>query len=217
MMNHPSRFFSSSAGSRPSARRAGTGVHAVIRFLVIVILLVVPTATADQPLAAEAESVDSKAAASRGPYARVRIQGFDGDRYLRNKKGGFSASEILDIVFKTRLWRCPEGDHLLELKLYTPNGHLYQVLTIPVSVGAKAATAKAKKAVKVDGFPKALEAQSVETNMNKATKRHFATATLEVAGTFITTNSLYGTWEVAAFLDGEQIRTIGNRRFKIQP
>ena len=216
-MNHPSKRFLNPASSWPSTRQVGTGVHAVIRFLAIVILVAVPTATADQPVAAETESVDSKAAASKGPYARVRIEGFDGDQHLKNKKSGFSASEILDIVFKTRLWNCPEGDHLLELKLLTPNGHLYQVLTIPVSVGAKAATAKANKAVKVDGFPKALEVQSIETNMNKATKRHFATATLEVAGTFITTNSLYGMWEVEAFLDGEQIRMIGNRNFKIQP
>lgn len=90
----------------------------------------------------------------------------------------FSATQILDIEFRTFLRRRLEGLHTLELKLYTPKGNLYQVLTVPF-------TAPQTTPVRLDGA-----------------RRQQVDATLPVAGTSIMTNSLYGEWKVEPFLDG---------------
>jgi hypothetical protein len=176
-------------------------------------LLAVLAILAAQPIAAETKATGPKANSLNDPSAKLKIEGFDGTRYVKLKKQGFSASEILDVEFKTRLFHCPKGEHLLELKLYTPNGHLYQVLAVPVVVDA----GKGKQSVMVKGFPKALTSQAIATDAKQGTERYFATATLPVAGTFITTNSLHGTWGVEAFLDGKQLRLIGNQSFSIRP
>ena len=47
----------------------------------------------------------------------------------------FSATRILELRFGTRLSGSPKRDHTLRLRLYSPSGFLYQVLTVPVSAG----------------------------------------------------------------------------------
>jgi hypothetical protein len=108
---------------------------------------------------------------------------------------------------------CSVGDHLLELELYNPNGHLYETLPVPITVDSK----KGNRPVTVEGFPRPITSQAVDTNAQQGSDKYYVTATLEVAGTYITTNSLYGTWEIKALLDGEQLRLIGDQSFIIRP
>src|SRR5512140_3338106 len=49
------------------------------------------------------------------------------------ERRGFRASRITELQFDTAFPRRLAGPHVLELKLYTPRGHLYQVLTVPFS------------------------------------------------------------------------------------
>jgi hypothetical protein len=53
----------------------------------------------------------------------------------RRDQGRFSATRILELRFGTRLSGSPKRDHTLRLRLYSPSGFLYQVLTVPVSAG----------------------------------------------------------------------------------
>jgi hypothetical protein len=53
-------------------------------------------------------------------------------------RSGFSVTRILDLELRAHLRPQPAGPHLLELKLYTPHGHLYQVL--PVAFEGSAST-----------------------------------------------------------------------------
>ncbi|MGH9388617.1 MAG: hypothetical protein ACRD1Z_03310 [Vicinamibacteria bacterium] len=107
----------------------------------------------------------------------------------------FSAAEVLDIEFQigvragTSLAARP-----LELKLFTPKGHLYQTLAVPPASKASGA-----------GTPK------------RKPRYQTLTARLPVAGTTIVNNSLYGTWKAEAYLEGERTACAKARSFVIKP
>jgi hypothetical protein len=212
-MNHPRMQIAHSATNRPLTRRADSGLSAMSGFISSLTLLVVFAVASAQPAIAQTDSANSKASSNKKPFAKVKIEGFDGSQYLKLRKDGFSASGILDVVLKTRLMNCSVGDHLLELELYNPNGHLYETLPVPITVDSK----KGNRPVTVEGFPRPITSQAVDTNAQQGSDKYYVTATLDVAGTYITTNSLYGTWEVKASLDGEQLRLIGDQSFIIRP
>jgi hypothetical protein len=111
----------------------------------------------------------------------------------------FSAAEISDVVFEVTAVGVFIGDSVLELKLDTPNGHLYQVLTAPVS----SSQTKAAGVSKVVGFPYPLQVQHLGAGDGSGAAAGSAvTLRLPVGGTLIVRTSLYGLWELSAFLDG---------------
>jgi hypothetical protein len=134
---------------------------------------------------------------------------------------GFSSREVLDLQLRARLRRDLQGDHTLQLKVFTPGGFLYQVITVPF-VGAlpppdpreMAARAKSGAAARpagpppprtVEGYPRPLPVQRLVAVAGDQTARtqYQVTATLPVAGTSITMSSLYGRWSVEPHLDGQ--------------
>jgi len=102
------------------------------------------------------------------------------------KKPTFSASSILDLELEVALSPALKGQRRLELKVYTPKGHLYQTLSTTVKTNAA----------------------SLDRRKRESPKRT-AAAMLPVAGTTIVTSSLYGEWKVEAILDGERETTCG--------
>jgi hypothetical protein len=104
----------------------------------------------------------------------------------------FSAAEILDLEVQVVV---PAGlsSPDLELKLFTPKGHLYQKLALP-SVSALSSTASKRKP-----------------------RYKTVTARIPVAGTTIVNSSLYGTWRVEAYLEGEPAACVKPRTFVIKP
>ena len=140
----------------------------------------------------------------------------------------FSSRQVLDLQFRARLRQDLEGDHLLQLKVLTPNGFLYQVITVPfVSAVPTPDPAETKRGEKkkmsirearaaaaaapppppryVPGFPRPLPVQRLRPVLGDATARiqYELDARLPVAGTSITLSSLYGRWTVQAYLDGQ--------------
>lgn len=99
----------------------------------------------------------------------------------------FSASQILDLEFHATLARRLSSGHQLEFRVYTPSGHLYEVLTAELSAPGRARG-------RVD-----------------------ASARLPVAGTSIVTSSLYGQWTVVAHLDGGAEPVSRPSTFRIKP
>lgn len=123
----------------------------------------------------------------------------------------FSATEILDLEIEVLLPRSLTGEHRLDVKVYTPDRQLYQVLTVPFRAdeeSAKASTTSPSSSG-VRGNRKKLadhsrpldEAEAQETRRGKRRYRRVS-ATLPVAGTSIVASSLYGRWTAVAFLDG---------------
>lgn len=119
----------------------------------------------------------------------------------------FRATEILDVelgaVFRQRL----AGEHVLDLKVYTPKGKLYQVLTVPFTGGA------APRGRRLAGYARPVREHSMKT---RGPARYEVSARLPVAGTWIVTNSLYGTWRVDAHLDG-RTSPAASQTFSIAP
>ncbi len=147
-------------------------------------------------------------AASAGAVrcARVKVRSPQSDKRRR-----FSATGILDLDFKVRFRKLPDGDHLLRLKILTPHGHLYQELTQPFTTD----TTARDRSRQVDGFPRPLPV--------KVTSPAGARATIPkvkvrwpVAGTPIVHSSLYGTWTVEAYVDDDTRRCGPAATFRIE-
>ena len=109
----------------------------------------------------------------------------------------FSARRILDLRFGTFVRRPADGSHLVELKVYTPRGHLYQTLSVPF---ASAGTPRGLRTVEGEARP--LPKQVATGTSLPGTRPYEVGATLPVGGTAITSNSLYGKWRVEPYLDG---------------
>jgi hypothetical protein len=141
-----------------------------------------------------------------GQCAGVRVTA--SDRAVPPKDMTFSSRETLDLVLRPRVRQNVQGDHLMELKIFTPRGFLYQVIALPF-VGAAAQDAHGQQAAAppsrvVPGYPRALEVQRLVPARGSARRAEFELrASLPVAGTSITLSSIYGTWSVQTFLDGQ--------------
>jgi hypothetical protein len=129
----------------------------------------------------------------------------------------FSATQILDLEFRALVRPMPTGPHLLELKVYTPKGHLYQVL--PVAFEGSGPVTRRK------GPPPSWQAlYRTPLPVRRAPRvrvgndvRQRAVATLPVAGTAIVATSLYGHWTVAVHLDGAPSSCGRTASFRLVP
>ena len=101
----------------------------------------------------------------------------------------FSAREILDMNFTIRLQPGKPAPSAMVLKVYTPNGHLYQETTFPVAAPGQPAHERA-----VAGRHFATKEARVVTGRD----RTVLAPPLPVAGTLISQSSLFGTWRVTA-------------------
>jgi hypothetical protein len=128
-------------------------------------------------------------------------------------RGGFSASEIVDLEILVGIVPPVLGRHLLELDLYTPNGHLYQTLTVPLATDLQTEGLR----VRVPGYRDPLRIQVLKPTgfgdgVHQGTAVRFA-----VGGTNIVTNSIYGAWEVRPRLDGNPMSCEKIIRFDLGP
>jgi len=125
------------------------------------------------------------------------------------KRGGasFSASEIVDLNFEVRMKGRRTVDWVV-LRVLTPEGHLYQTFEVPVSEEGEE-----KRGRKVRGYPFPLKVSrpKAEGGKEKAKARDHKgpprwylvdAPPFPVAGTHITTHSLYGKWQVEAWPEG---------------
>jgi hypothetical protein len=163
--------------------------------------LLLATAPAERATAVERATREAR------PLAHPRILLKVSSPQLRDRPRVFRASRITELQFDAVFAGRLTGSHVLELKLYTPRGYLYQVLTVPFS-GAKGGWHR-----HLPGNPRVF----VEREMRVAGPgKYQVSARLPVAGTWIMTNSLYGNWRVEAHLDGADWPS-GRERFTIQP
>ncbi len=134
-----------------------------------------------------------------------------------NFEATFSANEILDVdisvLFTLGILNQFKGSHVLEVKVFTPRGYLYQSLSIPFSSDEKN---KGKSEV-VRNYPHAIPVQVLEPVTWNNGKNYRARVRLPVGGTAISTNSLYGAWTAQAFVDGESLPCSKAVSFTINP
>jgi hypothetical protein len=106
----------------------------------------------------------------------------------------FSATDILDVTFTVRFAERGSIPASVSMKFFTPEGHLYQETTFPVSQGVVPVDiAVARRSASVKAPVVAVPSR---------TSRSVTAPPLPVNGTLISQNSLYGTWKVTATLPG---------------
>ncbi len=112
----------------------------------------------------------------------------------RRRTGRFSATEILDLRVEVRLPRQIESSQQVVVKLFTPDGHLYQDLqltTVQGELGDTSATTRRRRTRDGSSEPR--------------TKASGTASTLfPVAGTSIVTSSLYGRWTATVDVEGAE-------------
>ncbi len=91
-------------------------------------------------------------------------------------------------------WRGLAGTYVERLAFITPDGNVYQALTVPPGVRASV------DAVEVEG-----RRHDVTGSALGATGETLVLASLPVAGTFITQQNLVGLWRVEVSLNGQLI------------
>jgi hypothetical protein len=122
----------------------------------------------------------------------------------------FSASAIIDVRF-TVLLRGPVDHGVLKLKVFTPQGHLYQTLAVPFVAGPGGAP----QARHVDGSSRSVLEQRAVPAAGGADYR--VEARLPVAGTLIVSEGLFGRWTVEPWLDEASASCLAARPFVINP
>ena len=111
----------------------------------------------------------------------------------------FSAVETTDILLNTVFPRPLKGEHVLSLKLYTPNGYLYRQIDVPVA----ADTGRAPEGRRVERYPYPVKQEFPRMHKINGEELQVVAVNFPVAGSNIMTSSLYGRWVVKVFLDGE--------------
>jgi hypothetical protein len=123
----------------------------------------------------------------------------------------FSATKILDLKLTVLFPPAIDGDHLVELLVFTPDAQLYRSVTMPVGKAPAGSTRQ------VDGYPHAL-AQKPLTQVSRGRSLFAAASTsLPVGGTDIVSTGLYGQWRVEAYLDGAEQRCAPASFFVLDP
>ena len=111
----------------------------------------------------------------------------------------FSAARSADLIFHVLFDRSLEEDHVVTLKVFTPNGHLYRQFDVPVASGMEKRSGRTRH---LPGYPYPVKVHATSTL--KAGKREYESVDVSfpVAGSTIVTSSLYGRWNVEVYLDG---------------
>ncbi len=118
------------------------------------------------------------------------------DRQGTNK--GFSARRVLDLSFRVALPLEAQPESLA-LRLFTPNGHLYQQVDVPIAPEGSRESERA-----LAGYPFPVKVARVRTGRapDGVPSRAVDAPPLPVAGTTIVSSSLYGRWRAEAWLAG---------------
>ena len=112
----------------------------------------------------------------------------------------FSASKTVDLTLTVVLAKMPTSEHVLELRVFAPSGHLYQSLAWPVSLPSRKAELRS-----LPGYPKPKK-QLVPRQVTISGKRYYKVDfAFPVGGTMITRDGLYGEWRIEPYLDGEPV------------
>ncbi len=135
----------------------------------------VATALSEEALADDARRAYQCAVGVRVPEAQLK----DTSDRRRRRQQKFSAMEILDLELLARVPQSKAGSKV-HLKLYTPRGHVYQVISLSVP----------------PPDPTPLR--------RRRSRGAIVRASLPVAGTTIVNSSLYGEWTIEAYLDDDQ-------------
>jgi hypothetical protein len=115
----------------------------------------------------------------------------------------FSGAKVINvefaIIFSKKVAEQFAGVHVVEFRVHTPQGHLYQSLSIPMTNDSGLAGSRHP----VPGYPDPMPVYVLKSIKRGNGQGMYAEVTLPVAGTSIVSNSLYGEWTAEAFVADE--------------
>lgn len=123
----------------------------------------------------------------------------DGGAIKQGKR--FSTSTTLDLTFTVLLAPTLTGEHTLEVRAFLPTGYLYQSMTVPVLDAATDTGTQQDRLVR--GYPHPVPAVVPKQAVVDGLGVLRVDVPFPVAGTAITSNSLFGKWTALAHLDGD--------------
>jgi len=125
----------------------------------------------------------------------------DDEREFESGATTFAATNVTDIefaiVFSPQVASQFSSVHLVEFRVFTPSGNLYESLSLPITTDAK----RAGERHRVPGYPDLVPVQVLKPITHGNGNGLFAKVKLPVAGTPILSNSLYGTWKADALVE----------------
>jgi hypothetical protein len=123
----------------------------------------------------------------------------------------FSATKILDLTLTVLFPPSIRGEHLVELRVFTPDAQLYRSMAMPVARGA------ASPVRSVEGYARPLPQRPLTQVSRGRSVFAAASTTLPVGGTDIVSSGLYGRWRVEAYFDGADERCAPAAFFDLNP
>jgi len=111
----------------------------------------------------------------------------------------FHASRTTDLTLAVILPGNTQGEHEVELRIFTPRGHLYQSIRVPLAPPGKSPENRT-----INGYPMAVPQVALKPEAYRGKTFLKAEIPFPVGGTQISTNSLYGRWRIEAYLDGNR-------------
>ncbi len=124
----------------------------------------------------------------------------------------FSATRILDLDFTVLFPAGLEGEHVVELRVFTPDARLYRSLATPFARGAQPQAVRT-----VEGYARPVPQQALRQVSRGRSQYAAASTKFPVGGTDIVSSGLYGRWRVEAYLDGAEQRCAPAASFNLNP
>ncbi len=125
----------------------------------------------------------------------------------------YSAVETTDIKIHVVFPEQFKEEHVISLKFYTPAGHLYRQIDVPVApeVGREGAS----QTRRLPGYPYPVTVAVPEMRRVAGESVPSIEVRFPVGGTSIVSSSLYGTWRVTGMADGVERRCFRPMTFGI--
>lgn len=174
----------------------------------------VPTGAALLVLAALGTLAAARESAAAQPCRSLVVAAAEETHGAAGEK--FSATKTTDLTFRLFVDPALSGDHVLELKVYTPRRFLYRSIAVPVALGGAASGAAAQERT-VAGYPHPQRVRRATHEKLAGADAQKIEVAFPVGGTDIVANSLYGKWRVEPFLDGAADACGSAATFRITP
>ena len=113
----------------------------------------------------------------------------------------FSAVETSDLVFHVMFPDAIDRDMVVTLKIYTPRGHLYRSMDVPVEP-RKGEAPVGNATRRLPGYPYPVKVERPRNVTYNDRSYQVVDVEFPVAGSAIVTSSLYGRWTAEVHLDG---------------
>jgi len=120
---------------------------------------------------------------------------------LDMSRNRFSAVATSDLVFHVMFPQEVDREAVVTLKVYTPRGHLYRTLDVPVKP-PKTQGPTGTETRRLPGYPYPVRVETPRNVSYNGRSYQTVDVSFPVAGSAIVTSSLYGRWSVEVHMNG---------------